>query len=64
MNISLLQAMRLADTAIYFNDDTKLQKALNALEYYLCKIKDSTTLEIIQGYTQAVEIKLMGLKND
>ena len=61
MNISLLQAMRLADTAISFNDTTKLQRALNALEYYLCKIKDSASLEIIQGYAQAVERKLMEL---
>lgn len=64
MNISLLQAMRLADSAILFNDPTKLQRAFNALEYYLCKVKDSTSLEIIRNYTQAVEIKLMGLAND
>jgi hypothetical protein len=64
MNISLLQAMRLADTAIFFNDPTRLQTAFNALEYYLCKVKDSTSLKIIQGYTQAVESKLMGLEND
>ena len=64
MNISLLQAMRLADTAISFNDSTKLQRAFNALEYYLCKVKDSTSSKIIQDYTQAVEIKLMGLEND
>ncbi len=64
MNISLLQAMRLADSAITFNDPTKLQRALNALEYYLCKVKDSITLEITQGYTQAVENKLMELAND
>lgn len=64
MNISLLQAMRLADTAISFNNPTKLQKALNALEYYLCKVKDVESLKIIQGCTQAVELKLMGLAND
>lgn len=64
MNISLLQAMRLADTAIYFNDNNKLQKAFNALEYYLCTVQDSTTLAIIQGYTQTLELKLMGLNND
>ncbi len=64
MNISLTQAMRLADSAIFLNDLTKLQRAFTALEYYLCKIKDSTTLEIIQDYTQAVEIKLMGLENE
>lgn len=63
MNTSLLQAMRLADTAISFNDPTKLQRALNALEYYLCKVKDSASLEIIQSYTQVVERKLMGLGN-
>ena len=64
MNISLLKAMRLADSAIFSNDPTKLLTAFNALEYYLCKIKDSTSLEIIQDYTQAVESKLMGLDND
>lgn len=64
MNISLLQAMRLADSAILFNDPTKLQRAFNALEYYLCKVKDSTSLEIIRNYTQTLESKLMGLNND
>lgn len=63
-NISLTQAMRLADTAIFYNDSTKLQRAFNALEYYLCEITDSTSLEIIQSYTQAVESKLMKINND
>jgi len=56
--------MRLADTAIFYNDSTKLQRAFNALEYYLCEITDSTSLEIIQSYTQAVESKLMKINND
>ena len=67
MNISLTQSIHVAKSAITSNNIYALERALNAVEYYLCKVYSNKYLNakyslVLSYFARKLEIKLMGLK--
>jgi len=69
MNISLTQSIHLAQSAINSKNIYALERALKAVEYYMCKIHsneylNSKYLLVLSYFARKLENKLMGLEND
>ena len=69
MNISLTQSIHVAKSAINSNNIYALERALKAVEYYMCKIHsneylNSKYLLVLSYFARKLENKLMGLEND
>jgi hypothetical protein len=69
MNISLTQSIHVAKSAITSNNIYALERALKAVEYYMCKIHSNEYLNskyslVLSYFARKLESKLMGLAND
>jgi hypothetical protein len=69
MNISLNQSIHLAKAASTSNNIYALERALKAVEYYLCAITSNEYLNskyslVLSYFARKLESKLMGLNND
>ena len=69
MNISLNQSIHLAKSAINSNNIYALERALKAVEYYMCAIYSNEYLNakyslVLSYFARKLEVKLMGLEND
>ncbi len=66
MNISLTQSIHLAKVASTSNNIYALERALKAVEYYLCTVCNNEYLNskyslVLSYFARKLEIKLMGL---
>lgn len=69
MNISLTQSIHLAQSAKNSNNIYALERALKAVEYYMCAIYSNAYLNskyslVLSYFARKLELKLMGLEND
>jgi hypothetical protein len=69
MNISLTQSIHLAQSASTSKNIYALERALKAVEYYLCAIRSNEYLNskyslVLSYFARKLESKLMGLGND
>jgi len=69
VEFSLAQSIHLAKSAINSNNIYTLERALNAVEYYLCKIHSNEYLNakyslVLSYFARRLELKLMGINND
>lgn len=69
MNISLNQSIHLAKAAKNSNNVYALERALKAVEYYMCAIHSNEYLNskyslVLSYFARKLESKLMGLEND
>lgn len=69
-NISLTKSIHLAESAVKFSNDTEiLQRAFEAVEYYLHTVCSNEYLNskyslVLSYFAKKLESKLMGLAND
>lgn len=69
MNISLTQSIHLASVAINSNNIYALERALKAVEYYICTVCSNEYLNakyslVLAYFARKLEIKLMALENE
>lgn len=68
-NISLTKSIHLAQVATNSTNIYVLERAFQAVEYYLCKIPSNEYLNskyslILSHFARKLELQLMGLEND